>query len=90
MFSVYSQGLSRIRTEEALHSLLLDGKTLDCIRVRRRALRREVDVRHFYEMFDHCVSQHEAVGVLAVIQFRMFAPTWPSEADSTNVQFPVQ
>ena len=78
MFTVYSQGLSRIRTEEALHSLLLDGKTLDCIRVRRRALRREVDARLFYEMFDHCVSQHEAVGALAVIQFSMFAPTWPS------------
>ena len=39
--------------------------------------RREVDARLFYEMFDHCVSQHEAVGALAVIQFRMFAPTWP-------------
>ena len=52
--------------------------------------RREVDARPFYEMFDHCVSQHEAFGVLAVIQFRMFAPTWPSVADSTNVQVPVQ
>ena len=73
MFSVYSQGLSRIRTEEALHSLLLDGKTLDCIRVRRRALRREVDARLFYEMFDHSVSQHQAVGALAVMQLSMFA-----------------
>ena len=52
--------------------------------------RREVDARLHCEMFDDCVVHHEAVGVLAVIQFSMFAPTWPSVADSTNVQFPVQ
>ena len=40
--------------------------------------RREVDARLYCEMFDYWVVQHEAVGALAVIQFRMFAPTWPS------------
>ena len=33
--------------------------------------RREVDARLHCEMFDYCVVQHEAVGVLAVIRLRM-------------------
>ena len=34
--------------------------------------RREVDARLHCEMFDYCVVQHEAVGVLAVTRLRMF------------------
>ena len=72
MFSVAIQGLSRIRTEPFVRCYWM-AKLLIESGYDGAPFRREVDARLFYEMFDLYVSQHEAVGALAVMQLSMFA-----------------